>query len=633
MYRLNDRAFNKSAEYFKRRKSEELLRLRATIDWTKEAERDRVFRHVYHSIGPREKSGIFVRWLPDLRDIFLPAEIDRLLCDAVSRCEAHLERLRASFCWHRLDCSLASRGELFNEGQRFIEFVIETGYRDEPRCNELDGSLGRVTPLHHAARRLDCLRWTHVVEKLFQIYDRYDLNYTDETGLSHFHVACLFGLDLVARRFLQLGQSPDLLPRESVDPPLHLALRYRHWIVVELLLYRGASFDLPNKDGLTPLHLLCQTGYSSDCLTRLFFDIAAQLHKSVRVDARDRWGNTPLHLALRFDCRQTVKSLLDRDADPNLPNESGETPLHVACQAKGEERKLAKMLFGTHDRSFRLKLDARDKKGRTPLQWAVASCLPDAVELLLTRGADLASFRFPTVDYFVDDQHNSESDIDEFIPRIRRAAGTMLIVQRLEDRGYELEQSDALTIMKLLQCYGLFEEINADVEKFWTEVDSPGFHERVKQTKIGTGGLTLYRAVRLRPEEAEKLITYEDFYRFAEDKAYVLRYMRDTRACVARLCEIMTRGFFRHWALYPFWRLIHHRLPIEICELIVMKMRNEDLYHVILADRSLSQEDSKKDVSTNAIKCDNKRRLSESEGLEAPKKAKIYCEEDFFMSL
>ncbi|CAB0042728.1 unnamed protein product [Trichogramma brassicae] len=599
--KVGNEAFNGSAvavaEYFNRKTTEQLRRLRATIDWENEAERDRVFQNVFYYIGDYH----IARWLPDLRDIFLPAEIDWLLWDAVSRCDAHLQRLQASFKWPLLKTSFHAPAELFNEGQRFIEFVIQTGYRDAPHY-ELDGdgrppSLGRVTPLHHAARRLDYYVWSHVVEKLFRIYDRRDLNYTDETGLSHFHVACLFGLHNVVVNFLRLGQNPNLLPRESVDPPLHLAVRCGHQHLIELLLCNGAGFDLPNKDGLTPLHLVCQTGFRSSPLTMLFFEMAARLHKSVRVDARDRWGNAPLHLALRFGCERTVEALLEQDPDPNLANEAGETPLHVACQARSKERGWAEMLFGIRDRSFRLRLEARDKKGRTPLQWAVASCLPGVVERLLNRGADLASFRFPTEDYFADN-YSGQLHIDEFISQFKRAAGALLIAQHLEDRGYELEQSDALTIMKLFQCYRLFEKVDADVEKFRTNHLFDHYYIKGKETRIGTGNLTLYQALRSRPEVAEKLITYADFYRFAEDKSYVLWYMESSRAVAARLCEVLAKGFFRHWALYPFWRLIHYRLPIEICELIVMKMRNEDLYHVILADRSRSQEeDSKKDAA------------------------------------
>ncbi|CAB0038936.1 unnamed protein product [Trichogramma brassicae] len=51
----------------------------------------------------------------------------------------------------------------------------------------------------------------------------------------------------------------------------------------------------------------------------------------------------------------------------------------------------------------------------------------------------------------------------------------------------------------------------------------------------------------------------------------------------SRLCERVSRTFFRDWALDPFLELIHYRLPIECCEMVIEELRNQDLYNVCLA--------------------------------------------------
>ena len=49
------------------------------------------------------------------------------------------------------------------------------------------------------------------------------------------------------------------------------------------------------------------------------------------VDARDRWGNTCLHLACEKGFLEFVERLLDHEADPLARNNEGWTAAHAAC--------------------------------------------------------------------------------------------------------------------------------------------------------------------------------------------------------------------------------------------------------------------------------------------------------------
>uniref|UniRef100_A0ABD2WT08 Uncharacterized protein n=1 Tax=Trichogramma kaykai TaxID=54128 RepID=A0ABD2WT08_9HYME len=72
-----------------------------------------------------------------------------------------------------------------------IVFLARTGYKDEPKVGEDDEPLLRRTTLVHRAARRDCTLYP--ICELFQIFNRFDANYVDEDGVTHFHIACRYG--------------------------------------------------------------------------------------------------------------------------------------------------------------------------------------------------------------------------------------------------------------------------------------------------------------------------------------------------------------------------------------------------------------------------------------------------------
>ncbi|CAB0035019.1 unnamed protein product [Trichogramma brassicae] len=338
-----------------------------------------------------------------------------------------------------------------------VDFVIHTGYKDEPKVDE-DGQpiLDRITPIHLVYEDEE----STIVSKLFQIYDRFDVNYTDEDGLTHFHLACRFGCEDEVLKFLEAGQDPNSIADEDGNTPLHLALENDRKDVTKLLLRNGADPNLANENGLTPLHVICAGFCNLYCIemAKMLFEVSDERYHPVQIDARDIKGNTPLHLAIDYrSYKNLVEFLLRNGANPNATNEEGSTPLHIACIECSETFDMLEIFFKTNKELDQLvQLDTRDNSGRTPLQYAVARLLPDVVDLLLDHGADLSGFVFPTASHFRKYFHTKGKNF-----KLKVASGLLAVVERLENRGYELGRSNALMIMQLFDEYDLFLNTNS----------------------------------------------------------------------------------------------------------------------------------------------------------------------------
>ncbi|KAL7295284.1 hypothetical protein TKK_0011419 [Trichogramma kaykai] len=390
------------------------------------------------------------------------------------------------------------------------------------------------------------------------------------------------------------------------NTPLHVALNTANPQVkeiVEFLLRRGASPNLANGKGLTPLHIICKRGEGmmfGDYLVELFFGINDERHQTVKNDARDKSGNTPLHVALRYGNRKAAELLLRRGADPNLANGEGLTPMQIifkrpfdseghmmqgfgrvsAKESRDFDLDLLNLLFEiSAEMKKPVRVNARDKFGQTPLQWAVVNFLPHAFDALLSRGANLSSFVFPTESDF-DERFKPKDNLSfEINLKLRLASGALAIVERLEKEGHKLNQSNAMTIMKLFAKYELFEK-SADPETDWH--GNGIFTLLAQKIEVIPGRMTLYDLI-LRPEEAETQLTYADYFELAQSREFQFLPEGPREACALHICETMSRGFFRRCALDSLMKLTRHRLSIECCDRFNANQTNEDLYNICLA--------------------------------------------------
>ena len=133
----------------------------------------------------------------------------------------------------------------------------------------------------------------------------------------------------VAAWLLQHGYAVD-----SVNPnqqsALFTATGVGEYDMLKLLVDHGASVNMQDKWGLTPLHYACRSGLAEN--VNLFIEAGADLNVG------DGWGFTPLHEAVLSNAGEVVKVLMDSGADPmqgitkeyDADHPVGTTPLDIA---------------------------------------------------------------------------------------------------------------------------------------------------------------------------------------------------------------------------------------------------------------------------------------------------------------
>ncbi len=204
----------------------------------------------------------------------------------------------------------------------------------------------------------------------------------DDRGMTAAHYAAASGRWDILALFLDKGFPIDFQETPTKETCLVLALLGHHFEVADKLIKRGANKLSPNHKGLTVAHLAAK---AEDIL--LLIHLVLNLRISVEISSRDSRKVTPLHVAALEEKIHAAQTLLDLRADVNATDREGKTPLHIATRVGNED--LVKLLVGRGGDPGMVSTDGNC------IHIAADRTRPELIEYFLTLRPELVNSRTP----------------------------------------------------------------------------------------------------------------------------------------------------------------------------------------------------------------------------------------------
>ena len=374
------------------------------------------------------------------------------------------------------------------DGHTVLEYAMANGVAEivQPlmdRGVDVDAAAAAngTTALHEAAAR------GHVKLARLLLDRGADVNAVAANGQTALHCAVLRDQYLAAELLLERGANANAVAPESgvaglgSCPPLHVAVQCNRPSFIGLLAEHGADLGATAEwhgiAGFTALHVAAFGGVEHWLAERT---VRKLLDAGAPVNAGDRFGRGPLHLAVERSPIQVVELLLARGADASAADEDGEAPLHIVCRDvlrnnAERARDLVRMLLGAganphaplpDDDCTPLHLAARhaaDDDGAavvaellrrgadaraadcdhlTPLHFAcnpAGELAPAVVELLLDAGADACAAAYDGRQPL---HRLAARELGEQSDPVREMTGAERIAALLERHGADLDAAD-----------------------------------------------------------------------------------------------------------------------------------------------------------------------------------------------
>lgn len=268
-----------------------------------------------------------------------------------------------------------------------IRLLIQEGIDVQARDAKGNTALHIVMPLENRLQSIQLL-----------LANGADPNIKDDHGDSPLHICIDLNLGIdVARVLLENGTDIGIRNTEGKSV-LHSAIANERHEYINLLLEYGADIFAADTNGTSPLDMAIKqdsqalsllinerTVLQSDnagntalhCAVRSrakLDTISAILDAKAQIQARNKLGETALHLAVQLDEKEAGELLLSRGADIFAPNAAGRSPLYIAAHSPEGIR--AWMLNSSS-------LEARDGLGNSIIhyaaQWGLDTIIPQVI--------------------------------------------------------------------------------------------------------------------------------------------------------------------------------------------------------------------------------------------------------------
>ncbi len=250
-------------------------------------------------------------------------------------------------------------------GQTYLHFLSIGGEGAARFMNETNGSLGRLSDS------------APLMLKLHRQKVQESLSGTDMSELADSMAALADSFNYRFDRLMKRKPLVDALNLAG-KAPLHIAVMGQNLRAINKLIDAGASLDVGDIEGQTPLYVAAGiSGEDVDpiILVSALMDAGADVHKPTVS------GATPLHNAAWENNTTVAQALLDAGANPHARDSSGFTPLLNAVE-KGH-LEMARLLVASESR-----IDEATNDGEPALSIAAHNDNPELLAYLLSQGAD-----------------------------------------------------------------------------------------------------------------------------------------------------------------------------------------------------------------------------------------------------
>ena len=250
----------------------------------------------------------------------------------------------------------------------------------DEKCNPIvQSSISENTPLHNAAK----YGQDHTIVQLLS-YKECNPNAQNKEGDTPLHFAVRHRKSAAICQLLSHQQCDPNVKNKEGDTPLHIACWRQSLHIINHLLERKCSTNIPNTKGETAqyiplnedgdclLHIACQWG-DVDIVRYLTTDEGCNPNVQSSISE-----NTPLHIAAKYGQDNLIVQLLScKQCNPNAQNKEGDTPLHFAVR-QNKSAAISQLL--SHQQC---NPNVQNKEGDTPLHIACWRRSLDIIKLLL----------------------------------------------------------------------------------------------------------------------------------------------------------------------------------------------------------------------------------------------------------
>ena len=199
------------------------------------------------------------------------------------------------------------------------------------------------------------------------IRNDYDRTVRDEVGNTCLHIAAENSRHRIVESLARTASLVNSINHKG-QSPLHVATNYGDAKTVEILIEAKAEVNQVDVNGETPLHVLARGPHtdekkkpSAHLVSCMRFKLGRLRTAGAAHDMKNKWGQQPLHVAIKFGPPILVQQFLWEGADSNAMDKDGYCPLHYC------------VIYGSgHPQIARMLLEAgadRTRKSNTAEQW------------------------------------------------------------------------------------------------------------------------------------------------------------------------------------------------------------------------------------------------------------------------